>query len=65
MPHFHVRYQGAEAVFDLTGRLIEGELGPRAERLVAEWAEERAPELEAAWQRAITGQELPWILPLR
>lgn len=65
MSHLHARYGGEEAVFDLNGLCIEGDLGPRAGRLVAEWCSERQNELNSAWQLAITGKELPWVLPLR
>ena len=36
MPHFHARFGGAEAVFDFTGNCLEGDLGPRAQRLISE-----------------------------
>lgn len=65
VPHFHVRYQGAEAVYGLDGAPIDGSLGPRADRLIAEWCGERTQELAAAWQAAIEGREIPWVLPLR
>jgi hypothetical protein len=64
-PHFHVRYQGAEAVFRLDGRPLEGNLGARANRLVREWAEERPEEIQRAWACAIAGEEIPWVLPIR
>lgn len=64
-PHFHARYGGSEAVFDLTGRCLEGDLGTRANRLIAEWCSERSRELHEAWEKAVTGKELPWVLPLR
>jgi len=65
MPHFHARYRGNEAVFDLAGTCIEGHLGARAHRLIAEWAEERAAEIEEAWQAAAAGKEIPWVPPLQ
>ena len=65
MPHFHARYGGSEAVFDLTGNCLEGDLGLRANRLIAEWCVERQNELTQAWQCAMAGKELPWVLPLR
>ena len=65
MPHFHARYSGFEAVFDLNGTLIEGSLGLRADRLVKEWAEERHVILNDIWDLAVSGKELPWVLPLR
>jgi hypothetical protein len=64
-PHFHVRHQGAEAVFSLDGTLLEGDLGPRAHRLVREWAAERDAEIQHAWACASSGREIPWILPIR
>jgi hypothetical protein len=64
-PHVHVRYQGNEAVFSLEGQLLEGDIGSRARRLVEEWCEERASELESAWKAAIAGKEIPWVLPLQ
>lgn len=64
MPHFHARHGGSEAVFDLVGNCIEGTLGKRANRLVKEWCAERTTELAQAWQCAIAGKEIPWVLPL-
>ncbi len=65
MPHFHARYSGSEAVFDLSGNLIEGNLGIRAHRLVAEWCMDRQTEIQQAWKCATEGKELPWVLPIR
>jgi hypothetical protein len=65
VPHFHVRYQGAEAVFALDGTRLEGDLGPRAHRLVQEWANERTAEIQNAWACAAAGEEIPWVLPIR
>jgi hypothetical protein len=65
MPHFHARFAGDEAVFDLQGNHLEGDLGPRANRLVAEWCSERSRELGEAWAAAISGKEIPWVPPLR
>jgi hypothetical protein len=63
-PHFHVRYCGAEATFDLAGNVLEGNLGSRAHRLIREWCIERDLELRRAWRAAAEGQEIPWINPL-
>lgn len=65
MPHIHVRYQGSETVFDLEGRLVDGEVGNRAARLVTEWCQERAHELQQAWSAAVAGEEIPWVRPLQ
>lgn len=64
-PHIHARYQGSEAVFSLSGACVEGSLGNRAHKLIAEWCTENKAELEAAWQAATAGKELPWVAPLR
>lgn len=64
-PHFHVRYGGAEAVFTLEGRRLDGRIGGRAERLISEWCAERQAEIQHAWSCAAQGQEVPWILPLQ
>ncbi len=63
-PHFHVRYKGIEATFDLSGNVIEGNLGNTAERLVRSWCELRKTELQRAWSQAVNGKEVPWVLPL-
>jgi len=64
-PHFHARYAGDEAVFDLVGNCLEGDLGPRGTRLVADWCHERHTELQLAWAAAAAGREIPWVPPLR
>jgi hypothetical protein len=65
IPHLHARFGGDEAVFDLHGNCLEGDIGARAARLVAEWCGERQRELEEAWAAAVGGREIPWVSPLR
>ena len=38
-PHFHARYQGYRASFDLDGNLREGAMPRKQQRLIAAWAE--------------------------
>ena len=64
-PHFHAFFEGEMAVFDFAGKCLVGDIGKRATRLVKEWATERQAELNAAWEKAIAGKELPWIKPIR
>ena len=64
-PHFHARFQGREAVFDLAGNCLAGTLGARANRLISEWCNERSAELTEAWDCAMNGKEIPWVLPLQ
>ncbi len=64
LPHFHARHGGKEAVFNLQGGGLEGDLGPRAQRLISEWCSERQAELNQAWDCALLGKEIPWVLPI-
>lgn len=51
-PHFHAKYQGDEAIYDLDGNVINGEL-PRAQsRMVEAWCEIHHDELVADWEMA-------------
>ena len=51
--HFHVEYQGHEALIVIeTGEILAGKLPGRAHRLVREWSEQHRAELHANWQRA-------------
>jgi hypothetical protein len=64
-PHFHALYGEHRARIAIgTGMPIDGELPPRAARLVHEWAELRRIELEANWERAERMEPLVPIEPL-
>jgi Domain of unknown function (DUF4160) len=61
-PHFHVTYSGQEASFRLSDLgIMEGELPPRAVRLVRQWARIHAGELLTNWVKARTGLPLDTI----
>lgn len=63
--HIHVEYQGNKAVFDLKGNIPRGDLKSRtATRLVREWIDLRAGELQENWELARDGKELRRISPL-
>ena len=64
-PHFHARYaeRHARVAID-TGDLLDGDLPPRAVRLVKEWAELHRDELEEDWRLAQELQPLRPIEPL-
>lgn len=52
VPHFHAIYGEFNAVFAIeTLEMLEGDLPPRAHRLVAEWAEINKRELMDMWTR--------------
>ncbi len=65
LPHFHAKYGDHKAVFNLSGEIIQGNLGLRANRLVKEWCELRTDEILLAWEKASEGKELPWVKPIR
>lgn len=64
-PHFHARYQGFEAVFDMNGEIIDGKFPKKQKKLVIAWAELHRDELLANWELAINQQVLFQIDPLR
>lgn len=52
-PHFHVEYQGHEALVSISsGDVISGKLPKKAARLVKEWCLEHQPELMDDWTKA-------------
>jgi len=63
--HFHVRYAGCKATVSIQGgQILDGNLPPRAFRLVHEWWELRRSELEENWARYENGLSLLPIAPL-
>ena len=64
-PHFHAEYQGNKVLLDFRGNIIRGDLGSRtALRLVREWVDMHATELEEDWELARAGKEVKKIAPL-
>src|SRR5258708_38021034 len=52
-PHFHARYAGKEALYEIeTLRIYRGSLPRRAHKLVLEWADLHRRELMDNWQKA-------------
>lgn len=49
LPHFHAKYQGEEAVLDLDGNILAGNLPVKQLRLVLAWIELHRDELVALW----------------
>jgi hypothetical protein len=63
--HFHAEFQGENAIFDLSGRLLAGRIrSATARKLIREWARLRKAELEADWKRARKLEPLAQIPPL-
>jgi hypothetical protein len=66
IPHFHARVGGQMAVFAVDAlEVLRGELAPRHDRLVREWATLHRAELMRNWELARTGRPLEPIEPLR
>ena len=64
-PHFHATYQGYNAVFNLEGELIEGDIPRKQAKLISAWVEIHQDELIANWELAMSEQPLYKIEPLR
>lgn len=65
-PHFHARYGGEEALVAIRRiSVLEGELSPRVQGLVAEWASRHQDELLRNWRRARAHEQLHEIEPLK
>lgn len=64
-PHFHVRYGGDNAIFDIaTGKKIKGKFSKRGEKLVSEWARLNKKELEKDWDLCVKKKKPLKIKPL-
>ena len=64
-PHFHAEYSGNKAVFDFQGNIIKGNLSSKtATKLVREWIDLHAYELEEDWELARESREIKKIDPL-
>ena len=64
-PHFHAEYQGAKAVFDFDGNLLQGDLGSKtARKLIRDWIDLHRDELIEDWERARQDETLRKIAPL-
>ena len=56
-PHFHAIYGEFNAVFGIENLdMLEGDLPPRAQRLVKEWAEHHRRELLDMWRSQVFRQ---------
>lgn len=64
-PHFHAEYGGQVAQVELgTWQILNGSLPPRALRLIREWADLHAEELNRNWELAQALEPLEAIDPL-
>ena len=64
-PHLHAEYQGRKALVDFRGNILRGDLGSKtALRLLREWVDLHAIELQQDWDLAKAGRDLQKIDPL-
>lgn len=64
-PHIHAIYNDTEAVYDLSGNVIEGMLPTKQRKLVEAWISIHEDELLADWNLAKSGEQLFRIEPLK
>jgi len=65
-PHIHIQYGEEEAVVSIPdGAVLEGALRAAKLKLVHAWIEIHQEELMADWRRAVNGQSVFKIDPLR
>jgi hypothetical protein len=64
-PHFHVKYQGYEAIITIQDGVITGSLPRRALRLVYEWLDQHQEELMDNWERLGRSEAPLKITPLQ
>jgi hypothetical protein len=64
-PHVHVSYGEHEASVGIDGELLGGTLPTKQFKLVQAWLILHEEELYAAWNKAVQGQPLNKIEPLR
>lgn len=64
-PHFHVEYQGYEAVINIKDGTVEGKIPRRALKLVFEWLDMHQEELLENWMLSQTEKPLNKIEPLK
>lgn len=63
--HFHAEYQGQRGKFDLSGKMIVGDIQSRtALRLIKDWAKLHEFEIRRNWQRMKAGKPFEVIEPL-
>lgn len=65
-PHFHVKYAGSHATFEIHKlTLLDGSLPPKELRLVSDWAKLHQQELLENWRLCEAMQAPKPIQPLR
>lgn len=63
--HIHVRYNEQEAVYDLKGNILEGQIPYKKRKLVEAWISIHEEELESLWSLIHEQGEFFKIEPLK
>ncbi len=64
-PHLHAEHQGNRVLMDFRGNIVRGDLDSRtARRLLREWIDLHADELQKNWELARNGRAINKIDPL-
>ena len=65
LPHIHVEVAGDEAVFDLDGNQLEGNIPLNKAKLLQAWIVIHREDLEANWKLLTGGEQFFRIDPLK
>ena len=64
-PHIHVKYAEHEAVYDLNGNLISGNLPKKQRNFIETWITLREDDLKTNWNLIQSGENFYKIEPLK
>ncbi len=64
-PHFHIEYQGYDAIITIKDGVVEGKIPRRALKLVFEWLDMHKDELLENWRLSQAEKPLNKIEPLK
>lgn len=64
-PHIHAISNNTEASVALTGEVLAGKISEEKLRILRKWLIKRQIELTIAWAKAIAGERVTKIAPLR
>lgn len=64
-PHLHTSYNGQEAVFNLEGKIIEGNIPIKKKKIVEAWIIIHKKELDKLWEITVSGKGYFKIEPLK
>jgi predicted RNase H-like HicB family nuclease len=63
-PHFHVNYQGYDAIIEIENGIVTGQMPRKALKLIYEWLDLHKKDLLKNWQKMRQRKPLSKIEPL-